>query len=296
MRLIVRLLTLMPLAIGVATATADTDWAQVDQRLGRTGTTPSAGIHRYGFPRSDMNITVDGVTIKPAFALGGWVAFEVLPSGDTMMMGDLVLADTEISPVMKRLLDDGLEVSAIHNHLLRTSLPVFYMHVGGHGDPVKLADSLRAALALSRTPLTQTPPASPPPVVDLDTAALEKILGGKGTANGGVFQFGFPRAETITEDGMMVPPGMGTGTAINFMPTGSGRAAITGDFVLIASEVKPVMKILRQNGIEVTALHSHMIDESPRLYFMHFWANDDAGKLANDLRAALDVMNIRRGP
>jgi len=289
------LTSLVALTIGTATAATATDWTQVDQILGRKGATPSGEIHRYGFPRSDLSVTVDGVSIKPAFALGGWVAFEPIPSGGAMMMGDLVLMDTEISPVMKKLLDEGLEVSAIHNHLLRTSMPVFYMHVGGHGDPSKLAESLRAALALSKTPLTQSPPSSPPPAIDLDTAGLDKTLGGKGAANGGVYQFGFPRAESITEDGMAVPPAMGAGIAINFMPTGAAKAAITGDFVLIASEINPVMKTLRQNGVEVTALHSHMVGENPRLYFMHFWANDDAQKLARTLRSALDLMNLKRG-
>ncbi|HEU4589548.1 MAG TPA: DUF1259 domain-containing protein [Steroidobacteraceae bacterium] len=283
------------LAISIAAHAGEGDWSKVDQLLGRKGATPTAEIHRYGFPRSDLHVTVDGVTLKPAFALGGWAAFETMPSGGSMLMGDLVLLDTEISPVMKKLLDEGLEVSAIHNHLLRTSVPIFYMHVGGHGEPVKLAQSLRAALALSKTPLAQTAPATPPPPVDLDTPALERSLGGKSSANGGVCQFGFPRAEAITEDGMAVPPPMGTATAINFQPTGPGNAAITGDFVLISSEVDPVMKTLRQNGIEVTALHSHMVGESPRLYFMHFWANGDAQKLAHGLRAALDVMNLRRG-
>jgi len=277
-----------------AAVAAESDWSKVDQVLGRKGATPTGGIHRYAFPRSDLNVTVDGVTIKPAFALGGWAAFETMPSGGAMLMGDLVLLDTEISPVMKKLLDEGLEVSAIHNHLLRTSVPVFYMHVGGHGDPVKLAESLRAALALSKTPLTQVPPPATPPAVDLDTSMLEKSLGAKGTANGGIYQFGIPRAEAIMEGGMPVPPAMGTGTAINLQPTGAGKAAITGDFVLIASEVNPVMKALRQNGIEVTALHSHMVDETPRLYFMHFWANDDAQRLAHGLRAALDLMNLKR--
>jgi hypothetical protein len=286
---------LVGLAIGAAAAAADTDWSKVDQTLGRKGTTPSGEIHRYGFPRSDLHVTVDGVTIKPAFALGGWLAFEPMPSGDTMLMGDLVLVDTEIAPVMKTILDEGLEVSAIHNHLLRTSVPVFYMHVGGHGDPVKMAESVRAALALSKTPLSQSPPSGPPPPIELDIAALEKILGGNGAANGGVCQFGFPRAEVISEGGMAIPPPMGTGTAINFQPTGTGKAAVTGDFVLIASEVNPVMKALRKSGIEVTALHSHMIDETPRLYFMHFWANDDAQKLAHGIRTALDAMNLKRG-
>src|SRR5262249_36294151 len=140
-----------------------------------------------------------------------------------------------------------------------------------------------------------SPPASPPPAVDLDTAALEKTLGAKGTANGGVYQFGIPRVEAITEGGMPVPAPMGTGTAINFQPTGGGKAAITGDFVLLASEVSPVMKALRQHGTEVTALHSHMVDENPRLYFMHFWANDDAQKLAEGVRAAVDLANLKRG-
>ena len=280
--------------ISTTAAAAETDWSKVDQALGRKGAEQAGGIHRYGIPRSDLKVTVDGVAIKPSFALGGWLAFEPMGS-DTMVMGDLVLTDTEINPVMKKLLEDGLEVSAIHNHLLRTSVPVFYMHVGGHGDPAKLAESVRAALSMSKTPLTQAPAASPPPVVDLDTAALEKTLGAKGNNNGGVYQFGIPRAEAITEGGMAVPAPMGTGTAINFQPTGGGKAAITGDFVLLGSEVTPVMKALRQNGIEVTALHSHMVDETPRLYFMHFWANDDAQKLAQGLRAALDLANVKRG-
>jgi hypothetical protein len=197
--------------------------------------------------------------------------------------------------VMKRLIDDGFEISAIHNHLMRTSMPVFYMHVGAHGDPMKLARTLHAALSLSKTPLDQPASTAPPPAIDLDTAAIEKTLGFKGTANGGVYQFGIPRAETITEGGMTVPPSMGTAIAINFQPTGGGKAAITGDFILVGGEVNPVLKVLRERGIEVTALHSHMIEESPHMYFMHFWANDDAQKLAQSLRAALDLTNVKRG-
>lgn len=287
-------LSLLVLCTPTASA-AEPDWAQVDQMLGRKGAVQPDGIHRYGFPRSDLNVTVDGLSIKPAFALGGWIAFEPMASGGSMLMGDLVLRDTEINAVMKQLLDQGLEVSAIHNHLLRSSIPVFYMHVGGHGDPAKLAESVRSALALSRTPLSQSPPASPPPAVDLDTAGIDRILGAKGTANGGVYQFSIPRAEAITEGGMPVPASMGTGTAMNFQPAGGGKAAITGDFVLLASEVNPVMKALRSNGIEVTALHSHMVDETPRLYFMHFWANDEAQKLARGLREAADLANLKRG-
>jgi hypothetical protein len=275
-------------------AAADIDWSKVDQAIGKKGSELLGGVHKYGLPRSDLSVTVDGIAIKPTLALGSWVAFQPTADG-AMFMGDLVLLDTEISPVMKRLIDDGIEITAIHNHLIRTSIPVLYMHVGGHGDPVKLANTLHAALALSKTPLSQAAAGTPPPALDLDTASLEKTLGFKGTANGGVYQFSVPRADSITEGGMTVPPALGTAIAINFEPTGGGKAAITGDFVLIGSEVNPIVKTLRQHGIEVTALHSHMIDDSPHLFFMHFWANDEAQKLARGLRAALDLANVKRG-
>ena len=278
----------------ISSQAAGIDWSKVDEAIGKKGAAQPGGVYKYGLPRSDLKVTVDGVAIRPSLALGSWVAF--LPAGEgAMAMGDLVLVDTELSPVMKRLIDDGFDITAIHNHLLRTSVPVFYMHIGAHGDPVKLAKTLRAALALSKTPLTQPAGASPPaPAIDLDTATLDKTLGFKGTANGGVYQFSVPRAEMITEDGMSIPPSMGTAIAINFQPTGGGKAAVTGDFVLVAAEVNPVLRMLRRQGIEVTALHSHMIGETPHLYFMHFWANSDAQKLARGLREALDLANVKR--
>ncbi|HMG80185.1 MAG TPA: DUF1259 domain-containing protein, partial [Xanthobacteraceae bacterium] len=238
-----------------------------------------------------LTVTLDGVTIKPALALGGWVAFKAM-GGEAMAMGDLVLLDTEIKPVMTKLIENGLDITAVHNHLLRGSPATFYMHVGGHGDPVKMATAIRAALAESKTPLTAPAPASAPPAIDLDTAQLDQIIGAKGQPNGGVYQFGVPRRDPVTEGGMaLVPVGpLGVATAIGFQPTGGGNAAITGDFVMIASEVNSVIKALRTGGIEVTALHSHMLDEQPRLFFMHFWANDDAVKLAKALRTALDEM------
>jgi hypothetical protein len=269
------------------------DWAQVDQAMGKKGSDQAGGVHKYGLPRSDLTVTIDRVRIKPALALGSWVAFQAAGEG-AMFMGDLVLTDTEISPVMQRLIEGGIEITAVHNHLLRTSIPIYYVHVGGHGDPVKLAAALRAALALSKTPLSQ-PQAAPGTAPDLDTAAIEKTLGYKGAANNGVYQFSIPRAEAITEGAMVVPPSMGTATAINFEPTSAGKAAVSGDFVLLGPEVNPVLKTLREHGIEVTALHSHMIDESPRLFFMHFWANDDALKLARGLRAAIELANVKRG-
>jgi hypothetical protein len=280
--------------LALSVSAADTDWAKVDQALGRKGVELAGGAHKYGFPRSDLKVSVDGVSIKPALALGSWVAF--LPEGSgAMLMGDLVLTDTELSAVMKRLIDSGVEITAIHNHLLRTTVPVLYLHVGGHGDPVRLGEALRAGLALSQTPLQPVAPALPQPL-DLDTAAIDTILGFKGNANAGVYQVSVPRAESIFEGGMALTPSMGTAIAINFQPTGEGKAAITGDFVLLGREVNPVLKTLREHGIEVTALHSHMIDDSPHLFFMHFWAIDDARRLAQGLRAALDLANVKRAP
>ena len=273
----------------VATAHAqEADWQKVDETLGRKPAV-TGDVHRYGFPRTDLTVTLDGVTIKPALALGGWVAFKPAHRG-AMIMGDLVLLESEVNPVMLKLIANGLEVTAIHNHLLRASPETFYLHVGGHGDPIKIATALRDALAESKTPLTIAPSTSPPPAVDLDTAQLDQIIGVKGHASGGVYQFGVPRRDAVIEGGTQLSPGgpLGVATGINFQPTGGGKAAITGDFVLLGEEVNPVIMALRANGIEVTAVHSHMLDEQPRLFFLHFWANDDSLKLAKGLRAALD--------
>jgi hypothetical protein len=273
----------------------DAEWQKVDETLGRKPAV-SDDVRRFGFPRSDLSVAVDGVAIKPALALGGWVAFKPAHGG-AMVMGDLVLLETEINPVMAKMIASGLEITAVHNHLLRASPATFYMHVAGHGDPVKLASAIRDALAESKTPMTVAPPASPPAAVDLDTAQLDQIIGVKGQANGGVYQFNVKRRDPITQEGMLLTPvaAMGVAIAMNFQPTGDGKAAITGDFVLTSDEVNPVILALRTNGIEVTALHSHMLDEQPRLFFMHFWANDDAIKLARGLRAALDRTASTKG-
>jgi biotin operon repressor len=282
------------LASATAAGAQDIDWEKVDAALGRKGAA-SADVHRYGFPRSDLTVTLDGVTIKPALALGGWVAFKPM-HGEVMVMGDLVLLETEVNPVMAKLIENGIEITAVHNHLLRANPAPFYMHVGGHGDAVKMATAIRTALAESKTPLEAPPAAAFAPAVDLDGKQLDEIVGAKGRQNGGVYQFSVPRRDAISEDGMAItPPGpMGVATGINFQPTGGGKAAITGDFVLAGNEVNPVIKTLRENGIEVTALHSHMLTEEPRLLFMHFWANDDAVKLARGLHAALEKMAIAK--
>ncbi len=274
-----------------APAYAEIDWAKVDQAIGRPSTAQPDDVHRFGLPRTDLHVTLDGVVIKPTLALGSWLAFQPM-GAEAMVMGDLVLTQGEVNPVMKRLTESGIDITALHNHLLRSQPATLYMHVSGHGDPVKLAETLHAALALSKTPLGK-PMASAPQAIDLDTTALDSIIGSKGKANGGVYQFSLPRAETITDSGMAVPVSMGTAIAINFQPTGKGKAAITGDFVLIATEVNPVLHALRENGIDVTAIHNHMLTDNPRLFFMHFWANADAKMLAQGLKAALDKINLQ---
>ena len=212
-----------------------------------------------------------------------------------MLMGDIVLTENEVTPVMTNLLQSGIEITALHNHLMRATPPTFYMHIRGHGDPEKLATLVRQALGETKTPFEPPSPASPQAAkVDLDTEQLDQTLGGKGKANGGVYQFSIPRKETVTENGMPAPAAMGTGTAINFQPTGNGKAAIAGDFVVTAEELNPMITALRENGIDVVAIHSHMLEEQPRLFFVHFWANDDAAKLAKGLRAALDKMAVAR--
>jgi hypothetical protein len=282
-------------ALAPAASAQEIDWQQVDAALGRRATV-SGDVHRYSFPRTDLRVSVDGEIIKPAFALGGWIAFKPVHGG-TMAMGDLVLLEAEINPVMSKLIEAGMDITAVHNHLLRSNPPTFYMHVGGHGDAVKMASAIRDALAASKTPLEAPAAGTPAPAIDLDTAQLDQIIGAKGRANGGVYQFAVPRRDAITEHGaQLIPPGpTGVATAINFQPTGGGKAAITGDFVLTGDEVNPVVQALRTNSIEVTAIHSHMLTEQPRLIFLHFWANDDALKLARGLRAALDRTASTKG-
>jgi hypothetical protein len=264
------------------------DWQKVDDAFGRK-LAISGDVHRYGFPRTDLNVTLDGVTIKPALALGGWIAFKPM-HGEAMAMGDLVLLDAEVNPAMLKLIEGGLEITAVHNHLLRPSPATFYLHVGGHGDPAKMAAAIRDALGASQTPLSTPAAAGTAPAIDPDTAQLDQIIGVKGQANGGVYQFAVPRRDPVSENEMPLSPvgPLGLANVIGFQATDGGKAAITGDFVLTGDEVKPVIKELRANGIDVTAVHSHMLDEQPRLFFLHFWANDDALKLAKGLRAALD--------
>ena len=275
----------------VAAAPSD-DWKDVADSLGRAGSVQADGAYKVAFPRSDLHVTVEGIAIKPALALGSWAAFARSGSA-AMVMGDLVLLETEVNAVIGELQKGGVEQSAVHNHLLGESPRVMYVHFRGRGQVAALARTLRRALETTKTPLSASaPPAASP--LDLPAADLDRIIGRAGKANGGVYQFAIPRAEKIREDGMEIPPSMGVATAINLQPLGSGRAATTGDFVMRAGEVNAVIRALRAGGIGVTALHSHMLNEEPRLFFMHFWGVGDAKSLATTLRSALDAMNVRR--
>jgi Domain of Unknown Function (DUF1259) len=262
------------------------DWKAVDQAMGRPGKAQPGEVYKYSFPRSDLQVRIGDVTVRPALGLGGWVAFKRMGT-DAIAMGDLVLLESEVTPVMTELQEMGVTQTALHNHLLHESPHVMYMHIGARGDPTKVAQAVHAALVLTRTP-PAAPPSAAAASVELDTTRIASTLGHGGTVNGGVYQVSVPRADPVRVEGMEVPPSMGVATAINFQPTVGGKAAVTGDFVLVAGEVNPVIQALRAGGIQVTALHSHMLTEEPRLFFMHFWANDDALKLARALRAAID--------
>jgi hypothetical protein len=278
----------------VPLASQQMNWTATEAAFGRKGVPQAADVMRFNFPRTDLAVSVGVVTLKPAFALGSWVAFLPTGNGQAMAMGDLVLLDSEVNGVMSALQAGGVEQSALHNHLLSVTPHVMYMHISAHGDPARIAASVHAALMNSATPLGAPAPGAAPSAADLDTAAIARALGVAGKLNGAVYQVSVPRSEAITEMGQQLPPSMGVATAINFQPTGNGKAAITGDFVLLGKEVNPVIRALGKNGIDVEGLHSHLLDEQPRLYFMHFWANDDAVKLARGLREALDQTASKR--
>src|SRR5438874_1795490 len=272
-------------ALGQGAANHSGKWKAVEDAMGRNGQAQPDGTLKFSMPRKDLKVTVDGVEVKAGLALGSWAAFQE-SKGQTVVMGDLVLTEDEVTPVMDKLTAGGIEITGLHNHLQHESPRVMYMHIHGRGEAAPLAKAIHDALAE-----TKTPPAGPPAAaaeLGIDTKQIDAILGHAGKNNGGIYQISVPRAEPVTEAGMTIANSMGIATALNFQPTGDGKAAITGDFVLIGSELNSVIKALRANGIAVTALHSHMLTEQPRLFFMHFWANDDALKLARGLRAALD--------
>lgn len=268
------------------------EWQAVEKAIGRSGSLQPGDVFRIGLPRTDLEVTVRGLRLNPALALGSWIAFKKM-GNMTTVMGDLVLTEGEVGPVMWSLQESGIDTTALHNHLLEESPRVMYMHINGDGDALKLAEAIHRALSHTKTPLENPSSATLEKAAAsrIDMHQLELVLGRAGKENSGVYQFSVARAEKIMESEMEVPPAMGVATAINFQPSENGRAEITGDFVLTANEVNPVIRALGENGIAVTAVHSHMLKESPRLFFMHFWAEGDALKLARGLRSALDKTN-----
>jgi hypothetical protein len=281
-------------ALPARVAAAAPDWKAVEQALGKSGQLQDGDVFRIGMPRTDLSVTVKGVPVKAGFALGSYAAFNQV--GDhTMVMGDLVLLDQEVPGVMSGLFSGGLDVTAVHNHVNEISPHVLYMHYEGHGDAVQLAKALRQALSASATPLGAPASSAAAAEPGLDTKEIERTLGRSGhDAGAGVFQVSVPRAESITGNGVPLLPAMGVVTVLNFQAVPDGKAAITGDFVLIDKEVNAVARTLRQHGIDVTAIHNHGLFDTPRLFYMHFWAVAAPAKLAQALKAALDQTNSRR--
>ena len=298
MRLFKSLLVLVALVLLTAvapkkTATKRAEWKDVEQAIGRAGSVQPDDVYKVSFPRSDLTVVLDGVTIKPALALGSWAAFKEVGGGHVVTLGDLVVLDSEVDAVMDALQKGGVDETALHNHLLGESPDVMYIHFMGHGNATQLARTLHDAIALTATPMAPPAPPDGNPSIDLPTADLDRIIGRTGKIAGGTYQYAMALGETVVDHGVEMPKAM-LNIPINFQPTGNGRAAITGDFVLLASQVNPVIRALRGGGITVTALHSHMLEEKPRLFFIHFWANGDAKKLATTLREALDLGHAKQ--
>lgn len=284
----VALVVLLAMAVPVfLLCTEPASWAKADGILGRSGKELAGGVHRYSWPRTDLAVTVGGVAVEAPLALGSWAGFLSTTAGDAMTMGDLVLVPSEVDPVIRALQAGGLEVLAIHNHLAGESPQLIYLHFGGHGAPETLAKALRLALEATKTPMAA--PAPGPAATAEEMSVLEKLqsaLGRQGAFAGRVLQVSVPRAGKIEEGGMEIPASFGMATGLNFQAVGS-RVATTGDFVLTAEEVNPVIRELESHGISVTALHSHMLRETPRLFFMHFWGLDEPTRIGEGLKAAL---------
>ena len=255
--------------------------------FGKKGTV-TGNVYKITYPRSDLKVKVGDFNVAPGLALGTWVG--IISMGDhAMMMGDLVLLDSEVPKVINKLMEQNLEVTAIHNHLINETPAVKYIHYHGEGNATELAQKIKAVLEVTGTPLI-TP--STQNQAQVDWSKVTAILGTTGKQNGILLSYTFPRNEETKESGMEMPPAMGMATAINFQMSGI-QAAITGDFVLLADEVNPVVKTLTENGIMPTAIHSHMLHDEPRLFMMHFWAIDNPEKLAKGLKAALDKTNSK---
>lgn len=270
--------------------TTEADWVGLAQALGRPGKLTDT-VYRVALPRSDLSVVSRGVPIKPGLSLGGYAVFTRYPDA-TMLMGDLVVTEAELPRVTDALQANGIELTALHKHLLEQSPAIWWTHIHAMGEPVQLAKGLRAALDTTATPAAAPSPGLQP-ALDLDTAGIDAALGRKGTADGGIYKVSIPRGDTIVQEGHVLPAGLGLTTAVNFQPVGGGQAAINGDFAMTGNELQKVIAALRRGGIEVVEVHNHGLAEQPRLLYMHFWAVDNAVALARALRPALDATNLK---
>ncbi|SPQ00329.1 LysM domain protein [Candidatus Sulfobium mesophilum] len=288
--LLIGLLLFIGVAPLVHAGLADLDRDGIARAMGKTGIA-SGDIYKVSFTRSDLQVKAGKVIIQPEFALTSWAAFK--KSGESSMTyGDLVLLENELNPVISKLEEKGIGVSAIHNHLIYETPRIIYVHFLGYGNEVVLAEGLKAALAVTGTPLKSEAASSE--MKSEVAKQIEKILGYEGNMVSGVLHLNVPRNDIhVKTADKEIPGGMGMNTPLNFQMEGH-KAAINGDFLLLADEVNPVIKALRDNGIEIAALHNHMLDEEPRVFFVHFWGYGDSVSLAKALRAALDKAGIKK--
>jgi hypothetical protein len=285
------LLVVLMLVLSVVVAAQGMDTTKIDQALGTPGQ-KLGDVYKVGFPRTDLHVSIHGLAIKPGLALGSWAAFTGTDD-HAMVMGDLVLLEDELNPVMEKLRSAGFEISAVHNHLIEETPHVVYLHYMGHGVAAQLATGLHAALAVSKTPLDKPAASAEEATPPAWVKAVEDSVGRKGNFKGGVLSYGVPRGEPVMMDGMTVAPAAGVAEAINFQAADAGNVATTGDFVLTAAEVNPVIAELQAHHILVTALHSHMLTEQPRLFFMHFWAVGSPESVGGGIAAALKHVSTK---
>jgi hypothetical protein len=274
------------------------DYKDVLTALNRQGDY-KANVLKVNIPRNDVSVTVANVKTPTPFGFGGWVAMTKDTGGMDVMMGDLVLTQDEVNPVMSALLDNGLDVTALHNHFLWDEPRMFYMHVHGHGKAADLAKRVKPALDLIGKNTPKPAPsatAASTPASTLDTAKLAQIVGTPGEQSGAVYKITIGRDDLkLTEMGAPINARMGLNTWAAFVGT-NDNAAIAGDVAMLAGEVTPVLKALRQNGLEVVAIHHHMVDTRPTVYFLHYWGTGSADKLATGFKAAVSELGKSKAP